>query len=76
MSAASAERETDRPARPDELRTIRKELGLTQAELAAAADCSQTTVCNWENGFYARHVITFTALANALGYDVVLRRRT
>jgi DNA-binding XRE family transcriptional regulator len=36
-----------------DLRTARKQLGLTQAELADAYGVSRMTIVNWERGAYA-----------------------
>jgi len=41
--------------RPDELRMLRRQLGLTQAELAAALRVTMNTVARWEQG---RHAIS------------------
>ena len=55
----------------EELRHRREELGLSQAELAAALDVRRQTITEWETG--ARHVRMATVLALAL--EALQRRR-
>lgn len=35
---------------PEEIRTLREKLGLTQAQLASKLEVAVTTVSRWENG--------------------------
>lgn len=35
---------------PDHIRTLRRQLGFTQAELAAILECTTQSVSNWECG--------------------------
>lgn len=39
---------------PIDVRTLRNNLGLTQAQLGAAVGVDQSTVSNWENGMPPR----------------------
>ncbi|MFD1506425.1 helix-turn-helix transcriptional regulator [Georgenia yuyongxinii] len=62
------QRESTRPVVP--VRARRKELGLTQAELAAAVHISRQTVISIESGGYAPSVYLALRIARALGAPV------
>ncbi|TRW43429.1 helix-turn-helix transcriptional regulator [Georgenia yuyongxinii] len=62
------QRESTRPVAP--VRARRKELGLTQAELAAAVHISRQTVISIESGGYAPSVYLALRIARALGAPV------
>ena len=51
---------------PTEVRTLRKKLGLTQAEVAKAAGVSQPLVARIENGSVDPRLSTYTAVLEAL----------
>ncbi len=52
---------------PEKLRAARIQSGLTQAELAKAADCSIRSLYDWENGVKIPRAISLARLADALG---------
>jgi putative transcriptional regulator len=62
------QRESTRPEAP--VRARRKELGLTQAELADAVHVSRQTVISIESGGYAPSVYLALRIARALGTRV------
>jgi transcriptional regulator with XRE-family HTH domain len=49
-----------------ELRRVRGEKGLTQAELAQRVDLGRTSIVNIENGLQRVHLHTFLEIARAL----------
>ena len=51
---------------PNRLRQLRRERGLTQIQLAAAAGVSQSQLCHWEAGRFKPMLGSATALAVAL----------
>lgn len=55
------------------LRTLRKNLGLTQAELAAKAQIPRTTISKIESGSYNPTVQTLAAIAESLGRKLEVR---
>jgi predicted transcriptional regulator len=60
-----------------DLRRIRKESGLSQETMAAAIRMSsgQTFISRLENGRHDPLLVTVSNWADALGYELVLRRR-
>lgn len=48
----------------------RKELGLTQSDLAKKAGCKKTAVSNWENGYATPPMERAFKVAEILGKDV------
>jgi transcriptional regulator with XRE-family HTH domain len=50
----------------NQLRNLRKQAGLTQAELAARAGVSPATVCNLENGKVNISIAKLKQIAKAL----------
>ena len=58
-----------------ELRRVRKLHGFSQASLARASGFTEHQICKWELGQNDPGVLNFEAVANAIGYDVVLARR-
>jgi len=52
------------------LREVRKQRGLSQDELAAAADVTKTTIQGLENGRSRGYGSTWRKLAQVLGVDV------
>lgn len=54
---------------PNRLRTLRKERGLTQEELANLIPCSRRTIIRLENGETLPYQITLVLLAEQLGVD-------
>lgn len=54
----------------DQLRALRAERGLTQAQLAAMIPCSRASICRLEAGHDRPRVSTTAALAAALGVPV------
>lgn len=50
----------------ERIKAARKKRGLSQADLASAANVSQPTVANWENGSHAPRNAALTRLANIL----------
>jgi predicted transcriptional regulator len=63
--------------RPDELRALRRKLGLTQAQVARAAGVSQPLVARIENGTVDPRLSTFRSVVEAMNRaehkDVTLR---
>lgn len=57
------------------LRAARLDAGLSQRQLAEASGRAQQNISGYENGFKAPNLATLLSLTDALGYDVVLRRR-
>jgi putative transcriptional regulator len=55
------------------LKKIRKEVGLTQAELASKADIPRTTVTKIESGKYNPTLSTLMVLAQALDKQLQIR---
>ena len=58
-----------------QLRQLRINQGVTQEQLAAKAGYYRSTVERWENGKHSPSDRALTDLAQALGYDLVLRPR-
>ena len=55
----------------ERIRTLRKQKGLTQAELAKEAGISRATLSKLENGLIAQiSVVTLAEILNALGYEI------
>jgi len=55
----------------ERIRTLRKQKGLTQAELAEKAGISRATLSKLENGLIAQiSVVTLAEILNALGYEL------
>ena len=55
----------------ERIRTLRKQKGLTQAELAKEAGISRATLSKLENGLIAQiSVVTLAEILNALGYEL------
>ena len=54
----------------DNIRNIRKEKGLTQAELGKRLDCTQQTIALYESSGDSLHVATVKKVAAALHVDV------
>lgn len=52
---------------PTHLRTTRVRLGLTQAQLAEAAGCTQSDISKYESGTRPNRLDVITKLAAALG---------
>lgn len=52
------------------IKTRRKELGLTQKELAEIIDCSEKTISHWEVGTAIAPSMVLPELAAALGIDI------
>jgi len=58
-----------------ELDRVRKERGLSQEEIAFKAGCDRRSISQWARGKNRPLFAAVEALANALGYDVVLVKR-
>lgn len=56
----------------DELIELRKAQGLTQKELAAAANLAQPAIARMESKAAIPQLDTFLKVANALGYSIEL----
>lgn len=54
----------------DNIRNIRKQKGLTQAELGKLLDCTQQTIALYERSGDSLHVATVKKVATALHVDV------
>lgn len=54
----------------DNIRNIRKQKGLTQAELGKRLDCTQQTIALYESSGDSLHVATVKKVAAALHVDV------
>jgi transcriptional regulator with XRE-family HTH domain len=54
------------------LELLREKTGQTQAEVAKAANCSNTTVSHLENGTKGAHIGTVTAIGKALRHEKVV----
>jgi len=55
----------------ERIRTLRKQKGMTQAELAKEAGISRATLSKLENGLIAQiSVVTLAEILNALGYEL------
>ena len=55
----------------ERIRTLRKERGMTQAELAEKSGISRATLSKLENGLIAQiSVVTLAEILNALGYEI------
>jgi len=61
----------------DLVRDVRREAGLSQAQLAAALGTTQSAVSRWERGHDTPRADTLAAILRACGYeaDMVLRPR-
>ena len=58
----------------DEIKTRRKELGLTQVELAEIAGVTKNTICSYEANRYANIKVAETIL-KAMGCDLIVVKR-
>lgn len=56
--------------RNEALINARKDIGLTQIELAILMDCQKTTISNWENGYSKPKLTDAFKLANILKKSV------
>jgi transcriptional regulator with XRE-family HTH domain len=67
----------DEGAIGDLIRDVRREAGLSQAQLAAEIGTTQSAVSRWERGHDTPRADTLAAILRACGYeaDVVLRPR-
>jgi putative transcriptional regulator len=50
--------------------SARKEIGLTQSELASLIGCKKTAISNWENGYASPRLREALKLANVLKKSV------
>lgn len=51
----------------DKLKSIRKNKGLTQVQLAAKIGCTQKDISRWENGERVPNIQSLKSIAEALG---------
>ena len=58
-----------------QVRSIRLKNNLSQRELSEASGVHFNTILNFENGKRSPSVDNFISLANAMGYELVLRRK-
>ena len=59
-----------------ELRAERRARGITQAELARRSGYAHNAVCQWERGERKIFAHALSDIANALGLDLKLDRKT
>ncbi|WP_457744025.1 helix-turn-helix domain-containing protein [Sulfurimonas sp.] len=56
------------------IKTLRKERGLTQEELAKNVNISRVTLSKLENGYIANiSIVTLNAVLNVLGYELDMK---
>lgn len=58
------------------LREFREEQKISQTELARMIDNKQQYIYQLEKGVHSPNISTFCAIADALGYDVVLVKKS
>lgn len=57
-----------------EIKKLRKERGLTQAELATSVGISRTTLSKLENGYLAQlSIVVVNDVLNHLGYEIDIK---
>lgn len=59
----------------DELVSIRKEQGISQVELSKLTGFSQQTLSRFEQKMHGHYLSSILSVADALGYDLELKKR-
>ncbi len=59
----------------EQLRTLRHKQNLSQKQLAALSGVHQNTILNFENAQRSPSVETLSYLLEAMGYELVIRRK-